>query len=216
MTTRKNFIGASALLAAAIPAASGAQTPPPVTPTFDLAQFNGDLGRKVTHKNLFAIRKVETASGLDAMESVWQAYSDIGTEQRNLLFAAVFYHGASIMFGFDDTIWDTYSRALLAKKAGKMTATETDLQTIIGDTKKGNPVKTRIATLAANANARFFVCNNALRGFSGYMADNLDLHKDDVYADHVKHLLPNVSLVPAGVWAVHAIQEHGFTLLHTT
>jgi intracellular sulfur oxidation DsrE/DsrF family protein len=205
MTTRKDFIGASALLAATVPAIAQAQG----------ANF-ADLGRKVAHKNLFAIRKVEKTSGLEAMESTLEAYKGQGTDQNSLLFAAVFYHGASILFGFDDTMWDKYARPLLEKHAGKLDAMEEDLQTALGDAKAGNPVRSRLAALGAGANARFFVCNNALHGVSEYIAKSLGISNDAVYADHANHLLPNVSIVPAGVWAVHAIQEHGFTLLHTT
>jgi hypothetical protein len=39
---------------------------------------------------------------------------------------------------------------------------------------------------------------------------------DDVYSDFAHHLVNNAMLVPAGVWAVHAIQEQRFTLLQTS
>jgi intracellular sulfur oxidation DsrE/DsrF family protein len=37
-----------------------------------------------------------------------------------------------------------------------------------------------------------------------------------VYDRLTKALVPSASVVPAGVWAVHAIQERRFTYLQTT
>ena len=214
MTTRKDFIGASALLAATVPALAQAQTA--ATSTFDLNAFHAILDKKAAHKHLFQIRKADSGTGIEAMQSTVEPYQDLGVSAKDLLFVAVLHHGTSIAFAFDDAIWDQYPRALLKKDAANLTTNEKDLASAIGDSKTGNPMKSQIASLATSCNAHLFVCNNALKGWTEYLAKQLGHQPSDVYSAFVAALLPNASTVPAGVWAIHAIQERGFTLLPTT
>jgi hypothetical protein len=81
---------------------------------------------------------------------------------------------------------------------------------------QGGDGDTSIRSLVADAGARFFVCNNAALGTASMVAKALRKPFDTVYADFGHHLVPNAMLVPAGVWAVHAIQEQRFTLLQTS
>ncbi len=228
MTTRKNFIGASALLAAAVPqiAAADSTAAPSVSPTqaplpplnFDLTAFQKMLDRDFAHKNLFAIRKIEGGSGLYAMRNTFDAYHALAVPATDIFMTAVMYHGASIAFAFDDHLWDTYIRTMLPKSANalKPTATQDDLQTIFHDGAKGNPMRSFIEALAKDCSVHFFVCNNALDGMTDTLSKNVGRTHIEVYNDVRAHALPNVTIVPAGVWAVHAIQERKFTLLHTT
>lgn len=161
-------------------------------------------------------RKIEGASGIDAMWSTLGAYQSLDTAGKDLSFAAVLYHGASIAYGFDDTVWDRYIRALLPKGAIIPTPMDADIQTVISITPTGNPVRPAIENLTKNCSAQFFVCNNAFSYWTKTLAEKLHRSHLDMYNDAKSHLMPYATLVPAGVWAVHAIQEHGFTLLHTT
>jgi pimeloyl-ACP methyl ester carboxylesterase len=79
--------------------------------------------------------------------------------------------------------------------------------------KKGRDWDSSIPALVANANTRFFVCNLATHGYASRFAKQLHLSAKDVYEDLASHLIPNAMLVPAGVWAIHAIQERQYTLL---
>jgi len=81
---------------------------------------------------------------------------------------------------------------------------------------QGGANDTSIRALVADAGARFFVCNNAAHGVANAIGSSLGKSPDAVYNDFAQHLVPNAMLVPAGVWAVHAIQEQRFTLLQTS
>lgn len=187
------------------------------TPTpFDLNAFHAILEKKAAHKHVFQIRKSEGGTGIVAMGTTMEVYKDLSVPSSDLLFAGVLHHGTSIVFAFDDAIWDKYPRALLKKDAVKLTTNEQDLATVASMAKTGNPLKMQITSLATMCNAHLFVCNQALRGWTEYLAKQLGYQPSDVYSEFVAAMLPNASTVPAGVWAIHAIQERGFTLLPTT
>lgn len=218
MTTRKNFIGASALLAATLPQHALANTPPS-SPTqvpdlqFDLAAFDALLERKVAHKHLFSARKIESGSVFDGVKNTLAAYRSIAQSVNSVLPVTVFYHGISPLMAFDDAVWEKYVPAALTISSGK--SWNDDLKDAAG-VGKTNPYKSSIDSLARDANLHLFVCNNAVLGMSNILAAPTSQGQATVYNDLVGHLLPNATLVPAGVWAIHAIQQRGFTLLQTS
>ena len=69
------------------------------------------------------------------------------------------------------------------------------------------PVPIGIDELQASG-AMFCVCNMALTVLSAVVADNMKMNKDEVYKDWLSGILPNVQVVPSGVWAVGRAQEH--------
>jgi intracellular sulfur oxidation DsrE/DsrF family protein len=221
MTTRKSFLAAGAALAvspgvasaAAAPAPKTSQSEPPIPKlNFDVSSFNTQLDREVPHKNLFTARKLDYGGVLDAVRNTLNAYGDIGVSTDQVASAAVFYHGASILIATDDHVWDTY--VLPLSSAMKRFAPEiyNDIQTVANGKTKGNPL---LKTPAPNG-LHFYVCNNALDGFSRVIANDAKKHPADVYADLTAHFVPNTTVVPAGVWAIHAIQERKYTLLQTS
>lgn len=230
MTTRKGFIAASAALAATPGIAAAATPAPKPSPSeeplpklnFDVARFNAILDRDAAHKHLFTARNFDTGGVFDAVRSTLNAYGDVGVPLSAVAPVAVLYH-ISIVLGFDDYAWDRYfSDALqrMRKQYPSEAASIADLLT----TKSGNPAlvkgkapwDTSIPSLVADAGLHVFVCNNALSGVSQTLARQTKKHATDVYTDLSAHLVPNATIVPAGVWAVHAIQEKKYTLLETS
>lgn len=236
MTTRSEFLGAGAVAAAAIPqlaAASpapkaGSATPAPsAEPSFpplhfDLAAFAAVLDVPATHKHLFTAAKINGGLILDAAASTLGAYDDLGVPLKDVQPAIVFYHYSSAL-GFDDLIWNDYFIPL-RPKGNSQTEFAKDFGSVYNPKVSGNPCLHKtgksddvsIESLIASANARFFVCNNATRFVAGYVAKQLKLDPLDVYAKMKAHLVGNAMLVPAGVWAIHAVQEHKYTYLQAT
>lgn len=230
MTTRKGFIVATAALAATPQIASAASPSPRPAPSqapipklnFDLAAFDALLDREIAHKHLFADRKIDGGSGLDAVRSTLNAYRDIGVAVADVATAMVLYHGPSISIAMDDYVWDTYlipGQPAIKKASPEMSA---DFSSVLTPKTKGNPLlkpkpndyDASVQALSADG-LRFFVCNNALRGFAEAVAKSLNVHATDVYADLAKHFVPNTTIVPAGVWAIHYSQQKRYTLLQT-
>jgi hypothetical protein len=226
MTTRKDFLVAGTL-AAAIPGSALADAPAVVHPKapkldFDLEAFNVLLDGAQAHKNLFAAVQIEGGEVLSAMRNTLNAYRDIGVEWSEVLPVAVLYHGFSILLAFDDLIWNRYIIPFSGKlKHGNGAAQIASVRKLdVGGNpclrEQGGDGDTSIRSLVADAGARFFVCNNAALGTASMVAKALGKPFDAVYNDFAHHLVPNGLLVPAGVWAIHAIQEQRFTLLQTS
>jgi intracellular sulfur oxidation DsrE/DsrF family protein len=57
----------------------------------------------------------------------------------------------------------------------------------------------------------FGVCNLATTLFSGMRADAIGVPKDEAYKEWKAALIPGMTLVPSGIWAVNNAQEHGCT-----
>ena len=228
MTTRKDFLAAGTIVAA-MPAAALADTPA-MAPThpkapkldFDLEAFDALLDGAQAHKHLFASVQIEGGEVFSAMRNTLNAYRDIGVDWSDVLPVAVLYHGFSILLAFDDFVWNRYIIPLAGKLKHKDGGEQ--IASVREHGGSGNPCLREqggdwdisIRSLVADAGARFFVCNNAALGVAHVTANTLGKSFDAVYSDFTHHLVPNAMLVPAGVWAVHAIQEQRFTLLQTS
>ncbi|CAN5467985.1 hypothetical protein BH10BAC1_BH10BAC1_00970 [soil metagenome] len=55
------------------------------------------------------------------------------------------------------------------------------------------------------------VCNHALEGAAEGLAKQLKLKKEDVQKEFMDNLLPEIQLMPSGIWAVNRAQELGCT-----
>ncbi len=237
MTSRRDFLAAGALAALGPTTALAASPKPSLTPKagtssndipkldFDLAAFDASLDRTVKHKHIFSSVKIDGAAVFGAMRNTLKAYGDIGTPATEVLPVAVLYHGASIALAFDDSVWADYFLPLLREKGStKHPEMGADFATIVTSATTGNPCMTRsggewddsIPSLVADSGAHFYVCNNATRGFADAIGKAKKVPAPKVYRDLARHLVPNAMLVPAGVWAVNAIAERGFTLLQTS
>lgn len=53
------------------------------------------------------------------------------------------------------------------------------------------------------------VCSKAVRGNSEHIAEKLNLKADDVHQDLLKNIIPDVHLLPSGIWAIGRAQENG-------
>jgi hypothetical protein len=229
--TRSDFLAAGTL-AVLTPSLASAATPPSSRPSpepaiaplpFDLPAFDRQLDVVAPHRHLFASTKLDGGVVLAAMRNTLNAYADIGVSLRDVVPVAALYHGESVLLAFDDAAWNEYFIPFYAKRPQTDEYVK-DFKSVYDAKTRGNPClhkkggreDTSIESLIADADARFFVCNNATRGFARYIAGYLKKPSVQVYDDLVAHLVPKASLVPAGVWAVHAIQERRYTLLQTS
>jgi hypothetical protein len=55
-----------------------------------------------------------------------------------------------------------------------------------------------------------------MRGLAGSLAHDKGVSPAETYARLVEGLIPSATIVPAGVWAVLAIQERRYTYIQTT
>jgi hypothetical protein len=220
MQTRGDFLTTAGTLAMLAPT-SGATPQPSSSPAamltmeevlprgFDMAVFDAALSTPAKYKHLFACI-AEVSVALTATRSTLNAYRVVGVPATDVAPAVVFYHGASVLYAFDDAMWSRYVIPSNSAPAGDSKEKITSNPIL---KKKGGDWDSSAPALIASANARFFVCNLATHGYATRIAKALHLPAKDVYEDLSSHLIPNAMLVPAGVWAIAAIQERQYTLL---
>ncbi len=235
MSTRKGFIAVSTSLAALAPlferplgaaaAAAAPHLPSPggqSPPQFDLSTFETTLGAPATHRHLFASKLIDDGDVFDAVANTMDAYQLLGTSFSTIFPVAVLYH-VGIALAFDDATWnDVLIPAAARLPAWIRSALPATLKPGSGNPALHPAVGARpddlfsIDALMAQTRLQLYVCNNALYGFSTTLSGLLHESQGTTYARLTQGLVPRATVVPAGVWAVHAIQERGFTLLQTS
>ena len=144
-----------------------------------------------------------------------------GTPTKENSVVVVLRHSA-IGYAFEDSLWAKYKLGELFKAHDPATANPA-----AGDPGKfavRNPfwkpakgafavpgfgeVQIGINELQDNG-VMFCVCSAAMTVYSGILANTMKLKHEDVLNDFKKALLPNIQVVPSGVWALGRAQEHG-------
>jgi intracellular sulfur oxidation DsrE/DsrF family protein len=228
VSTRKDFIIASSLAASLAPSgalaavrAAAAQTSsdgsiPPFA--FDRSAFDAASQRDVRHRHSYASNGLEDALVLETMNNVLNAYEEsLAQKPASVTSAAVLYHGNAIFVGFNDRVWNELFLPAVGKASrykelsgyGRGSGNPW-LHKTTGDSHDAS-----IETLGSRG-AVFFVCNNATAGTAHGLAEITGRSAADVYALMTANLVPNAMLVPAGVWAIHALQESHFTYEQVT
>ena len=59
-----------------------------------------------------------------------------------------------------------------------------------------------------DSGVQFVVCNAAMTVFSAGAAEKMKMKAEDVYNEWKSALLPGITVVPSGVWAVGRAQEY--------
>lgn len=221
MTTRKDFLVASTVAAALTPIASSAA--PSASDAigafvFDKARFAAWTTQAVAHRHAFAATESSDGLAFSAMTNVLNAYQEgLGEATPSVTSAGVFYHGNAILMGFNDRVWNE----MLLPLAAKWPRLREFKQYAPGS---GNPWlhKPKLGTHDASIDtlgkrgAVFFICNNATSGTAEGLATELHITPAAAYAKLTSNLVPRAMLVPAGVWAIHALQEARFTYEQVT
>jgi intracellular sulfur oxidation DsrE/DsrF family protein len=197
MTSRRTFITAAAVVAAATGVPPGA--PAAAATAFDRAAFEARARLPFRHRQAFAAARVADGAVLGFMYNSLNAYeTGFGEGPGTLHAAAVLYH-TGVALALDDDAWRTLGVADAVRKNGdRISAAATD-----GHPFLRSPQDWAIVDLQRR-HASFFVCQNAL----GDLARRLNVTLDALQ----NHLLPGMMMVPAGVAAVNALQEEHFTL----
>lgn len=227
MTTRKDFLAASAAIGALAPQITLADAAPspsaaPETPMppldFDLAAFNESLDKRgANHKHMFGSKHLSRGDIFANMSGTLFAYKSLNVPLSDVALAGVFYHGFSVYLGFDDFIWKKYVIPGLTGTPKPAPEMVSDVQSVKPHDnnpclhKSGGSDDQSIEALVEGTGMRLYVCNRATSGLAKFAAQQRKLDPVAVYKDFVAHLVPNAMLTPSGIWALHAIEERGYT-----
>lgn len=219
MNTRKDFLLTSSIFALT-PAIADAASPSPKPKTenspelrftFDEARFNQILAKPAKHKQCFGATKIAHGNVMDAMGNTMNAYEQyVGEPAGSVQTVAVLYHGASIALAMTDSLWNDVLLPTVKHAPGEIRAQFTDAKP-----GKGNPYLSDVAAVVKRG-ASFFVCHNAIVGFTGIVADAIKEPREKVHAAILAGIVPGALVVPAGVMAINACQEAKFTYIQSS
>jgi intracellular sulfur oxidation DsrE/DsrF family protein len=188
MYSRQEFLGGLSQLSVALT-------------SFDRAKFDAIVQQPYAHRQVFAARGSDAEVLFEEMKNSLDAYENgFGSGKGTLHVAAVLY-GSAAVFGLDDTAWGSFR---LAERVDR--------------TDRSNPFVAVIRGLMQR-NATFFVCNMALTGIAVAMSNAVPETQasiDDLLAKLQNHVVTGVTIVPAGVAALNALQEAKFTYVQAT
>ena len=137
--------------------------------------------------------------GMNILNAHVNAY---GGSMDEMAMIICFRH-ASVLFGFNDAMWEKYGRNLDA------------FSQMQGDDElTANPQSRGITGMVENG-VHFAVCGSATRGTAFGLARATGGDADTLYAELSSNLIPNGHLVPAGVMAATRSQEYGYSLLYS-
>ena len=236
MNTRKDFLlAASALtLAPALADAKTASKPSPKPPiyekltfTFDRARFERILREPARHKQCFGATMIDGGSVLGGMNNTINAYEDYLREGTGAMHAVgVLYHSTAVTLALDDAVWNellspSFKNAGFLKRMGAQTRADIASLALgkgnpfLHPSKADGPFDSSVERLVSRG-AHFFVCHNAIMGFSAAVAHAVKSTPRAVHARLMAGIVPGALVVPAGGMAINACQEAQFTYIQSS
>jgi intracellular sulfur oxidation DsrE/DsrF family protein len=230
MISRRVFMGTTPVMAIGVGAESvpaGAAVPPTadvsatIPIAFDRDTFRAVVNRAFPHRQVAAPQSFSDATvALSHFRNALAAYADpngFAAGSNSLHCAAVLYAGRSYALAFNDAMYAKYPIGLLSDE--EMRPSDTSARAYWAAVKR-NPLNDFYQPLV-DQGVSLFVCNNALSKYAADIArrtatPGAPLTRKRVVAVHsdlTQNLVRGAMLVPAGVAALIALQEAGFTYL---
>lgn len=134
-----------------------------------------------------------------------------GTAEKDINVVVVLRH-MGIPYAFQDQLWSKYKLAEFFKVPNETNKPIT--KNPFWKPAKGTYQLPGFGVVDIGINelqqsgVQFVVCNAALTVYSGVYAQQYKLNAEEVKKDWESNLLPGVTIVPAGVWAVGRAQEN--------
>ena len=136
-----------------------------------------------------------------------------GTPEKDNSVVVVLRHDA-IPYAFEDRLWQKYKFGELFKADDPATKTAA-LRNPFWQPKPGDYKIPGVGNVAIGINelqqsgVLFGVCDVALTVYSAVAAEQMKLEPEDVKKEWVAGVLPEIQIVPSGVWAINRAQERG-------
>jgi intracellular sulfur oxidation DsrE/DsrF family protein len=164
---------------------------------------------KGKHRQVF-----DAVSPNDGMSLIWSMVfldtnkASAGLKDENLNAVVVLRHGA-IPIAFTDPIWSKYKLGEGFGVKDPATKAPAERNPFFHPRDGDLPFPGAAIEHLLGRGVIFGVCNVALTVYSGMRADAIGVPKDEAKQEWIAGLVPGMTIVPAGVWAVNRAQEHG-------
>ena len=226
MIRRRNFFASLAALGAGIHTSVASADEQPATAVREVAFTSAARGGNFRHRQAFAAQHVSNGAVFAFVGNALNGFQFGWSEGPGTFHPAAVFYGYASSLALDDWAWDNYPiRELLTMVNDPVAAPNRNT---------GNPFHNPTSTLRAEDDpedehgfyfdrsivalqrrgATFYACNNAVRLVAKQLLATRLVPSGELNALHAKfraHLVPGAILVPAGVVAVAALQEQGYT-----
>ena len=136
-----------------------------------------------------------------------ESNNSVGVKDDNITAMTVLRH-SGIVFAFNSDIWKKFKLGELVSFNDNKTGSPA-LRNTVYEPQEGDmplPPIQGIKDLQARGSL-FCVCDLATKVYGSAVAKKMNLNPDDVYSEMVKGILPEIQLVPSGVWALGRAQN---------
>jgi len=136
-----------------------------------------------------------------------------GTPEKNCSEVVILRHEA-IPYALEDRLWEKYKLGEMFKITDPATK-EPSVRNMFWKPKPGDLSFPGIGNVQIGINelqesgTMFCACNMAITVFSAAIAQGSNMDAGEVKKDFLSGVLPDIQVVPSGVWAVGRAQEHG-------
>lgn len=213
LNSRRKFLSTVALGAAASSFAMLTNPLNAAIPTIDMDTTNDsdEWFKKVkgTHRIVY---DGSTPHGGFPVIWTWAFYltnNGTNTPDEDMTAVCVIRHKA-IAYAFKDSLWEKYKLGEMFGITDNAKEKPSLRNTVYEPQEKDFPLP-GIDGLKRmqERGAMFCVCDLATKVYSGMAAAAMGLDANEVYKEWVEAILPDIQLVPSGVWALGRAQEHG-------
>lgn len=226
MGSRRDFIIGAAVAASLAACNSGGesgsgQTGQASSNTFDDANFNRIIGRSAAHKHCFGIAGIDGGEGLYAINNTYATYvHSLAVPVERLFLVGVLYRVEPVAIAFNDEMWNSVIIPALPHVTPALRSNFESVKVTTGNPflyrpSNSNGEDASVESLVARG-TQFFVCANATLQLAVALGTATRQQPQTIYQAFTSNLVPGASLVPTGVWALHALQEAHFTYLQAT
>tara|TARA_B100000989_G_C19400392_1_gene409687 strand:- start:171 stop:842 length:672 start_codon:yes stop_codon:yes gene_type:complete len=136
-----------------------------------------------------------------------ESNNSVGVKDDNITAMTVLRH-SGIVFAFNSDVWKKFKLGELVSFNDNKTGSPA-LRNTVYEPQEGDmplPPIQGIKDLQTRGSL-FCVCDLATKVYGSAVAQKMNLNPDDVYSEMVEGILPEIQLVPSGVWALGRAQN---------
>lgn len=181
---------------------------------FDNEEFNFQSDPKEWINKIKGSRRIvyDGSKFNNAFPIIWnwafyQSNNDMGSPDSDVTAISVF-RAAGIAASLNSSVWKKYALGAYFKIMDPQTGKPSE-RNFVYEPGSGDLLADVIDGIKElqGRGALFAVCNSAIRFHSARIAKKMNLKAAEVYKDLTSNILPQIQLVPTGVWAIGMAQE---------
>jgi intracellular sulfur oxidation DsrE/DsrF family protein len=163
---------------------------------------------KGKHKIVFDTTGFRSGAALVWAETFLNTNNETGSPDADLN-AVIILRSMAIGMSLNDQMWEKYKLGELYKIDDPSTKSAAVKNQFSNVKTEGLLEPGMSIDVLQKRGVLVCVCSKALQGNSEHIAEKQNLKAEDVHKDLLANILPDIHLVPSGIWALGRAQERG-------